>query len=184
MINPQKAVKWYKERFNTLGQTDYDVYKHIQQVYKKDKDGNDIVYGENPFATSDPKQQELDEKANPGFFEKILTANLSEAWAEDGNWWAEAYNKSIAGTIYQVMHGEAKYKVEDVDRSWYDEAGQFFVGLVSPIDMLTFFGSSGVGSAAAKTITHGPLRNMATKGFSQMLAKSGANRSTRNQSII
>jgi len=185
MINPEKAVKWYKERFNTLGQTDYDVYQHIQRVYKKDKDGNDISYGENPFTTSDPKQsqiptqQELDEKANPGFFEKILTANLSEAWAEDGNWWGEAYNKSIAGTIYQIMHGEAKYKEEDVDRAWYDEAGQFFVGLVSPVDMLTFFGSSGVGSVAAKSITHGPLKNMATKGFSQMLAKAGANRSTR-----
>jgi len=183
MINPQKAVEWYKGQYNTLGESDYDIYEKLKNIYTKDKNGVNYEYPENPYkpriTQPIPTEQELNEKANPGFFEKILTANLSEAYAEDGNWWGEAYNKSIAGTIYQIMHGEAKYEESGIDRAWYDEAGQFFVGLVSPIDVLTFFGSSAIGGAAAKTIASGPLRNMATKGFSQMLQKSGANRATR-----
>jgi hypothetical protein len=171
MINPQKAVEWYKQRYSSLGRSDYDIYESLKKMYPN------MDYAENPFTTQAPKEQstpteeELDKKANPGFFKKLLTANLSDKWAEDGNWWAEAYNKSIAGTLYQMMHGEAKYQVDDIEREWYDEAGQFFVGLISPIDVLTFFGSSGVGSVASKTLATGPLRNYMTKGLSKMIGQ-------------
>ena len=66
----------------------------------------------------------------------------------------------MAGTVYQIQHGKPKYDVDDVDRAWYDEAGQFFAGLVSPVDILTFFGSGGIGSIAAKKIATEPLKRM------------------------
>ena len=169
MINPYKVVDWYKQRYSAIGESDYDIYEKVKQWYPE-KD-----YAENPFATkpvsTTPTEQEVEEKTNPGFFEKLLTANLADAYAGDSDWWAEAYNKSIAGTLHQAIHGEAKYTPEEVDRKWYDEAGQFFVGLVSPIDMLTFFGSSGVCSVAAKSITAGPLKNYAIKGLSKMVGQ-------------
>lgn len=56
------------------------------------------------------------------------------------------------------MHGETKYESEAVPQAWYNEAGQFFAGLVSPIDILTFLGSSGIGGAVAKKAASGPLK--------------------------
>ena len=183
MINPQKAVNWYKSRYNTIGESDYDIYEKVKRIYTKDKNGNEYQYPQNPFQMPAsqivPPEEEIEKNNNPGFFEKILTANLSDAFAEDGNWWANAYNNSIAGTIYQIMHGETKYESEAVPQAWYNEAGQFFAGLVSPIDILTFLGSSGIGGAVAKKAASGPLKNLATKGFSQMLQNAGANRATR-----
>ena len=120
MINPQKAVEWYKQRYNALGLSDYEIYESIKKQHVKDKDGMAIDYAENPFTTSAPKEsnipteEELNKKANPGFVEKFFTMNLTGAYADESDWWAEAYNKSIAGTLYQAIHGEAKYEVGDV----------------------------------------------------------------------
>ena len=33
MINPQKAVEWYKQRFNTEGLSDYDIYESVKQLH-------------------------------------------------------------------------------------------------------------------------------------------------------
>ena len=179
MINPQKAVQWYRDNNSSSGESDYDIYERLKKWYPQHD------YAENPFTTQTPKQEitptkeEVEEKANPGFFKKLLTSGLAEAYAEESDWWAEAYNKSMAGTLHQLMHGEAKYQVDEVEREWYDEVGQFFVGLISPIDVLTFFGSSGVGSVAAKSITHGPLKNYALKGAAKMMKNAGVKRGVR-----
>ena len=173
MINPQKAVQWYKEKYPSLSlnKSDYDIYDELRYKY------TDFEYPtDNPFQIKEelnvPTQEELEEKNNPGFFEKVLTANLADAYASDSDWWAEAYNKSIAGTIHQIKYGTPKYDVDEVERAWYDEAGQFFVGLVSPIDVLTFFGSGGIGSIAAKKVATEPLKKMAMSGLSKLAGDS------------
>ena len=128
MINPQKAVEWYKNKYPVLSsnKSDYDIYDEIKNKYSEYEYPTD-----NPFQIKAelnvPKIEELEEKNNPGFIEKVLTANLANAYAGDSDWWAEAYNKSIAGTIYEIKHGTPKYEVDEIDRAWYDEAGQFFV---------------------------------------------------------
>ena len=40
MINPQKAVNWYKSRYNTIGESDYDIYEKVKRIYTKDKNGS------------------------------------------------------------------------------------------------------------------------------------------------
>tara|TARA_R100000152_G_C6781771_1_gene217060 strand:- start:49 stop:7203 length:7155 start_codon:yes stop_codon:yes gene_type:complete len=181
MINPQKAVQWYRDNNSSSGESDYDIYEKLKRWYPE------YDYADNPFTTQTPKQEsiptkeEVEEKANPGFFKKILTSGLAEAYADESDWWAEAYNKSMAGTLHQLMHGEAKYAVDEVEREWYDEVGQFFVGLVSPMDVLTFFGSSAIGGAAAKTITKGPLKDYALKGMSKMMKNAGVKRGARKK---
>ena len=174
MINPQKAVQWYRNKYSSIGEDDYDIYEKLKKWYPNQE------FSENPFTAQEPQQiqipteEELDKKANPGFFKKLLTANLAGAYADESNWWAEAYNKSMAGTLYQALHGEAKYDVEDIDREWYDEVGQFFVGLISPVDLATFIGTAGVGGIAAKGITSGPLKNYALKGLTKMVGENAA----------
>ena len=173
MINPQKAVEWYKKKYPvlSLNKSDYDIYDELRHKYTEYEYPTD-----NPFQIKEelnvPTQEELEEKNNPGFIEKVLTANLSDAYASDSDWWAEAYNKSIAGTIYEIKHGKPKYQVDDIDRAWYDEAGQFFVGLMSPIDVLTFFGSGGIGSIAAKKVATEPLKRMALSGLGKLAGDS------------
>ena len=173
MINPQKAVEWYKNKYPVLSsnKSDYDIYDEIKNKYSEYEYPTD-----NPFQIKAelnvPKIEELEEKNNPGFIEKVLTANLANAYAGDSDWWAEAYNKSIAGTIYEIKHGTPKYEVDEIDRAWYDEAGQFFVGLMSPIDVLTFFGSGGIGSIAAKKVATEPLKRMAMSGLSKLAGDS------------
>ena len=49
MINPQKAVEWYKGQYNTLGESDYDIYEKLKNIYTKDKNGVNYEYPENPY---------------------------------------------------------------------------------------------------------------------------------------
>ncbi len=182
MINPQKALDWYKNKYPVLSQnkSDYDLFEEIKNRYSTEE-----FPEENPFQvkveTPTPPEEELEEKNNPGFIEKILTANLADSYAGDSDWWAEAYNKSLAGTVYQIQHGKPKYDVDDVDRAWYDEAGQFFAGLVSPVDILTFFGSGGIGSIAAKKIATEPLKKLAVNGLKKHLTTSTFNKVASNK---
>ena len=182
MINPQKALDWYKNKYPVLSQnkSDYDLFEEIKNRYSTEE-----FPEENPFQVKieapTPPQEELEEKNNPGFIEKILTANLADSYAGESDWWAEAYNKSLAGTVYQIQHGKPKYDVDDIEREWYDEVGQFFVGLASPVDVLTFFGSGGIGSIAAKTIATKPLKKLAINGLKKHLTTSTFNKVASNK---
>jgi sulfur relay (sulfurtransferase) DsrC/TusE family protein len=86
---------------------------------------------------------------------------------------AQAYNKSTAGIIHEIMHGKPKYDVGQAE-GWLDEAGQFFVGLASPIDMISFFGSGMVGGAVAKKIGSNTLKKWALSGSKEMMKKQAA----------
>ena len=182
MINPQKAIKWYKDKYPvlTLNKSNMDIYNEIKNKYPEYE-----YPTENPFEIKEelnvPEQEELEEKSSPGFVEKILTSSLSDKYAQDSDWWAEAYNKSMAGTIHQIKYGKPKYEVDDVDRAWYDEAGQFFVGLAAPIDILTFVGSGGIGAAAAKTMATGPMKKWAVSGLTKLVGDSTLKKTASTQ---
>ena len=182
MINPQKALDWYKNKYPVISQnkSDYDLFEEIKNRYSTEE-----FPEENPFQvkveTPTPPQEELEEKNNPGFIEKVLTANLADSYAGDSDWWAEAYNKSLAGTVYEIKHCKPKYQVDDIKREWYDEAGQFFAGLMSPIDILTFFGSGGIGSIAAKKVATEPLKKLAINGLKKHLTTSTFNKVASNK---
>ena len=182
MINPIKAIEWYKKKYPvlTLNKSDTDIYTEIKNKYPEHE-----YPTENPFQIKEklnvPRQEELEEKSSPGFIEKILTSSLSDKYAKDSDWWAEAYNKSMAGTIHQIKYGTPKYQVDDIDRAWYDEAGQFFVGLAAPVDIITFLGSGGIGSAAAKTIATGPMKKWAVSGLTKLVGDSTLKKTASTQ---
>ena len=93
---------------------------------------------------------------------------MADNYAADNEWMAQAYNKSTAGIIHEIMHGKPKYDVGQAERM-LDEVGQFFVGLASPIDMISFFGSGMVGGAVAKKIGSNTLKKWALSGSKEMM---------------
>ena len=115
MINPQKALDWYKNKYPVISQnkSDYDLFEEIKNRYSTEE-----FPEENPFQvkveTPTPPQEELEEKNNPGFIEKVLTANLADSYAGDSDWWAEAYNKSLAGTVYEIKHGNQIHSTREI----------------------------------------------------------------------
>ena len=173
VTNPDAAVKWYRQKYMAPSSlTDHEIYEHLKKQFP-DKDFVDNPYQFKSPEVSVPDKQTLEDSYNPGAIEKLFTMNLSGAFAEESDWWAKAYNQSVGGMIYEIKYGEKRFKTEDIDYKWYDEAGQFFAGLMSPVDIATFFGSASIGSIASKAVTHGPLRNMAVRGLTSLVGKQG-----------
>ena len=173
MINPQRAVEWYKDKYGETPLSDYDIYEKLQNKFKNQD------FGENPFNKKE-KPSFGYEKQNPSMWEKILTYNMADHFAADNEWMAQAYNKSTAGIIYEIMHGKPKYEVGQAE-DWLDEAGQFFVGLASPIDVVSFFGSGAIGSMAAKKIGSKTLKKWALSGSKEMMKKQAAKKGISNE---
>ena len=175
MINPQKAIEWYKGTYGDNNQSDYDIYEYLKKKYKQ------FDYPENPF-------QDLKEESTPSYEEqdqstwsKLLTYGIADSFAEDSKWAQQAYNKSTAGTIYEIMNGKKKYEDAGEAEGWWDEVGQFFVGLASPVDVVSFFGSGAIGSAAAKTIGKSTLKKWALTGSQELMKKQAAKKGISQQ---
>ena len=173
MINPQKAVQWYKDRYGETPLSDYDIYEKLKGKFKTSD------FGENPYDKTDIKSPDYEEQ-NPSMWKKILTYNMADHFAADNEWMAQSYNKSTAGTIYEIMHGVPKYEVGETE-GWLDEAGQFFVGLASPIDVISFFGSGAIGSMAAKKIGSSTLRKWGLQGSKELMKKQAAKKGISNE---
>ena len=175
MINPQKAIEWYKGTYGDNNQSDYDIYEYLKKKYKQ------FDYPENPF-------QDLKEESTPSYEEqdqstwnKLLTYGIADSFAEDSKWAQQAYNKSTAGTIYEIMNGKKKYEDAGEAEGWWDEVGQFFVGLASPVDVVSFFGSGAIGSAAAKSIGKSTLKKWALTGSQELMKKQAAKKGISQQ---
>ena len=174
MINPQKAVEWYKQNYKhgAIGLSDYEIYEMLKQDYTQ------YEYPENPFkqktqSLGRPRTpQDVEEETEQGYLGKLSLMSLPELWADDHEWAARAYNNSLAGTIYQIANGKPKYQVEGESSGVAEDIGAFFLGLASPIDIFTFLGSGAVGGyTAAKTIGTTGLKTVAGKVLKDNMAK-------------
>ena len=103
MINPQKAVEWYRNKYGESKGSDGEVYEYLQRKYPQYEYPDD-----NPYVTKQPVSIPEYEEQNPALWEKILTSGFSDNYAEDSEWWANAYNKSMAGTVYEIINGNSK----------------------------------------------------------------------------
>ena len=171
MVDPYKAVEWYKQKhpYAAAGLDDYDIYRKIQRTYKTHE------YPENPFQVKKtyerPTLNQAEEEIDQGGLSKLSLMSLAEVWADDHDWAARAYNNSFAGTIYQVIHGKPKYQAEGESSGVAEDIGGFFLGLVSPIDLLGFAGSGGVGALAAKGVGKAGLKTAGGKILKDNMAK-------------
>ena len=63
----------------------------------------------------------------------------------------EMYNNSIPGLAYKSWHGENKYTIEDYDANYLLQAGQYFLGMLNPMDVAIMAATGGIGKAAQLT---------------------------------
>lgn len=155
LVDKARNSKEFKYKY--YGWSDSDIYNDIQTQYP------DIEFPE--FEEAIPESDSLmDADTSPGLFEWLGTASISTIGAEAGgvneDFWKDSYNKSIAGLIYKSIHGEDRYKDVDYEADWLRQAGQFAVGLLSPIE-LAIFAASGLGGTLAK----GAVSKIAMKGL-------------------
>lgn len=128
------------------------------------------------------------EKTDPGYIDSwFLTGDfIPEKWQQEGalggmisaDFFKQAYNNSMAGMLYRTAKGQDKYDVsEDYEPSWAAQAGQFAVGMLSPLDAITMISTGAFGKVAGvagkaslfggsigkKTIEKGLLSNYALR---------------------
>ena len=167
-VNPQKAVEYLrsKDPYDTAYLTDREVYELAQQKYP------DYDYpsweADVPVDIKEPaeKRESLrDMDTSPGTLGKLATMSVADMFADDSKYWADTYNKSSAGLLYQSLYGKAKYDPEHYEPELLGEIGQFFLGHLAPLDALIFFGSGGLGSATAGYVGKKFLTNWGLKGL-------------------
>jgi len=88
----------------------------------------------------------------PEEFTKKGFAGISPQWFRD------QYNKSMPGQIYKAIHGQDKYgnydeegtfyDMDNYDPNWAAQAGQFALGMLSPLSIATIVGTGALGRAA------------------------------------
>ena len=173
MINPHKAVEWYRKKNPSTHSwsSDYEVYERLKRTYP------DYEFAANPFQASPPastKTYHTSVFPTGSGSTKILIGNPVEFFTNVGGWAGEqarkTYNESMAGMTYEAMHGRPKYEVNNKTDDLGEEVAQFFFGLASPLDALTLFASGQAGKLAVKGGS-GAARKLVAK---QLLPKSVA----------
>ena len=150
-LDPYKSVEWYKNKYQYTAKymTDFEIYEKLKQEFP------DYDFQDSPFKLKKPDESPPDDwdamkEDTQGYIEKMALWNVADKFADDSDFAARAYNNSIAGTIYQIKQGKMKYDVNMTTAGWHEDVGQFFLGLMSPLDAGLFLGSGGIGGIAAK----------------------------------
>ena len=114
----------------------------------------------NPTVKKDQELTSLESyDTSPGFFEWLTTTSLvTDSMMDEGafggtisaDFFRNSYNNSMAGFVYKAYHGEDRYTLKDENYhpDFKAQAGQFALGLLSPIELATF-AVSGFGGAKA-----------------------------------
>ena len=179
-INPYKLVDVFKEDMydEVSGMSDYDIFEYAKNRFPSEKSRFEGI--DNPF----PKQQmpsppstkgiEYDEeKHSPGAWESLTGVfNLADSFAEEGKginslgispeFFISTYNQSMAGMLYAIKNGKFKYDVDEYEPSIMAEVGQFAVGLLNPIDLVTFIGAPAAGSIVGRKLAQAQMKKWAT----------------------
>ena len=82
-----------------------------------------------------------------------------------------AYNESMTGLIHQVAAGEQVFDLEDYDPSVLEDFASGIISFFMPADILTFIGTGGIGSIAAKKAGTLALNQMVKSGVKEKFAK-------------
>ncbi len=199
-----KFTQYWKNKFPTVygNKSDEQIINLIRERYPQQNIPTydealqtDTSYSltENP---SGYKEGSLSaEKTEPGWVDSFfLTSDfIPEKWQQEGvlggmisaDFFKQSYNNSMAGMLYRTSKGEDKYDVsESYDPSWAAQAGQFAVGMLSPLDAITMLSTGALGKVAGvagKATTASLLSNPLTKKTIEKGVK--ANFALRNKTI-
>ena len=95
MINPQQAVKWYRDKYGETPLSDYEIYEKLKDKFK------DSDFGENPYDRKEKPSLEYEEQ-DPSMWEKILTYNIVSN--------CSCASRRIAGTgLFAILLGRCGF---------------------------------------------------------------------------
>ncbi len=164
-------TNYWREKFPSLykDKNDEEVINLVRESYPKLK----VPTYQEALETNQDQPVETDTKNSESLSNQniephwvdnfFLTADfIPEKWQQEGvmgvssDFFRQAYNNSMAGQLYQTVHGEKKWTENPgYDPSWYAQAGQFAVGMLSPLDAATMIGTGALGKVAAGTARAG-----------------------------
>lgn len=199
-----KFTQYWKNKFPTVygNKSDEQIINLIRERYPQQNIPTydealqtDTSYSltENP---SGYKEGSLSaEKTEPAWVDSFfLTSDfVPEKWQTEGalggmisaDFFKQSYNNSMAGMLYRTAKSQDKYDVsEGYDPSWAAQAGQFAVGMLSPLDAITMLSTGALGKVAGvagKATTASLLSNPLTKKTIEKGVK--ANFALRNKTI-
>ena len=199
-----KFTQYWKNKFPTVygDKSDEQIINLIRERYPQQNipTYDEALQSDTSYSlTEEPskhKEGSLSaEKTDPGYVDSwFLTGDfIPEKWQTEGalggmisaDFFKQSYNNSMAGMLYRTAKGEDKYDVsESYDPSWAAQAGQFAVGMLSPLDAITMLSTGALGKVAGvagKATTASLLSNPLTKKTIEKGVK--ANFALRNKAI-
>ena len=185
MNSQQRTIDYYRRTLpkDTYGLSDPEVYGIFsEKMRNKGKNVPNFdqklqlkpsVFNPEKRNTATKNQKNLHELAqvdtSPGAFDNLFTTHLSALFAKEGafgasaEYWQDTYNKSFAGLVYQSMYGEPLYDVKDYDPGVMGHVTQFFMGMLSPLDIFAFSRMGKLGAASNKFATNKFVNSIAGK---------------------
>ena len=147
-------------------------YKERNPEYKEYSDGGvyRILEGkghEFPEGIEYARETPVSENSSPG-----LIASMADYWiTEDSyDWTKEAYNRSLTGTLEQVMTGKKRYEdVNPHDLDWAEDIGATALSFLMPVDFLAMWTGGKVGGMVGKSLigkSSAELAEVGLKGLS------------------
>ena len=144
---PDLKIPSYEEAL----QTHQEKPQEVKQIIEEDTDNSESL---------------MNQKRDPSWVDSwFLTGDfIPDKWQNEGalggmvsaDFFRQAYNNSMAGQLYKTVKGKDKWQENPgYDPAWYAQAGQFAVGMLSPLDAATMIGTSALGKMAAGTVTAG-----------------------------
>ena len=190
-------TKYWKDRYPEVYQekTDEEIVSLVQERYPElnlpsyqDALSTDQSYHAPKQREKYSKESLMNEKTDPDSIDSWwLTSDfIPEKWQKEGalgglisaDFFKQSYNNSMAGMLYRTANGADKWDVsEDYNPAWYAQAGQFAVGMLSPLDAATMIATGSLGKVAGvaaktglfggtiarKTVEKGLLTNYALR---------------------
>ena len=152
-----KYTQYWKDRYPEIyeGRTNEEIVGLVQERYPelnlpsyKDAISTDQSYQAPVKKEKHSKESLMYPNTDPASIDSWwLTSDfIPEKWQKEGalgglisaDFFKQSYNDSMAGMLYRTAHGKDKWDVsEDYNPAWYAQAGQFAVGMLSPLDAAT-----------------------------------------------
>ena len=165
-INPQKTVEYLrnKDPYGMSFLDDKGVYEYAKSTHPQIEWP---IWPEDVTTAEKVKVDLAKQDTSPNIFEKLATFSIPDLLADDSKYFADTFNKSSAGMLYQALHGKQKYEIGDYDPGLMGEVGQFFLGHLAPLDAALFFGSGAIGGLTANYVGKKVLSNWGLKGLAK-----------------
>ena len=170
ITNIPEFTEYWRNKFPSLykHKTDEDVINLVRERHPElgiPPYQNASITNQKRIEETQPPEEDINnanslknQNTDPSWVDSwFLTGDfIPDKWQEQGvagisaDFFKQAYNNSMAGQLYKTVHGEDKWEENPgYDPAWYAQAGQFAVGMMSPLDAATMLGTGALGKVVS-----------------------------------